>query len=65
MCVMQAKRVDIETFGTWDHSMKYTEWQEDEELNKLPEFDRGLVGLQKQNGCSMNERSQGGAYGPV
>jgi hypothetical protein len=45
--------------------MKYTEGQEDEELNKLPEFDRGLVGLQKQNGCSMNERSQGGAYGPV
>jgi hypothetical protein len=44
--VMQAKRVDVETFGTLGiASMKYTEGQEDEALNKLPEFARGLVGL--------------------
>jgi hypothetical protein len=46
--VMQAKRVDVESFGTLGiASMKYTEGQEDEVLNKLPEFARGLVGLQQ------------------
>jgi hypothetical protein len=45
---MQAKRVDVETFGTPGiASMKYSEGQDDEVLNKLPEFARGLVGLQK------------------
>jgi hypothetical protein len=45
---MQAKRVDVEIFGTLGIvSMKYTEGQEDEMPNKLPEFARGLVGLQK------------------
>jgi hypothetical protein len=46
--VMQAKRVDVETFGTLGiASMRYTEGQEEEVLNKLPEFARGLVGLQQ------------------
>jgi len=45
--VMQAKRVDVETFGTLGlASIKFTEGQEDEALNKLPEFTRSLVGLQ-------------------
>jgi len=44
--VMQAKRVDVETFGTLGlASTKFTEGQEDEVLNKLPEFARALVGL--------------------
>jgi hypothetical protein len=45
--VMQAKRVDVETFGTLGiASTKFTEGQEDEVLNKLPDFARSLVGLQ-------------------
>jgi hypothetical protein len=45
--VMQAKRVDVETFGTLGiASAKFTEGQEDEVLNKLPDFARSLVGLQ-------------------
>lgn len=46
--VMQAKRVDVETFGTLGlASLKFTEGSEDEVLSKLPEFARGLVGLQQ------------------
>lgn len=45
--VMQAKRVDVETFGTLGlASTKFTEGQEDEVFNKLPEFARALAGLQ-------------------
>jgi hypothetical protein len=45
--VMQAKRVDVETFATLGiSSVKFTEGQEDEALNKLPDFARSLVGLQ-------------------
>lgn len=45
--VMQAKRVDVETFGTLGlASIKFTEGQEDEALNRLPEFARSLAGLQ-------------------
>ena len=45
--VMQAKRIDVETFGTLGlASIKFTEGQEDEALNKLPEFARSLAGLQ-------------------
>lgn len=45
--VMQAKRVDVETFGTLGiASTKFSEGQEDEVLNKLPDFARSLVGLQ-------------------
>jgi len=45
--MMQAKRVDVETFGTLGlASIKFTEGQEDEVLNKLPDFARSLVGLQ-------------------
>jgi len=44
--VMQAKRVDVETFVTLGLvSARFTEGQEDEVLNKLPEFARTLVGL--------------------
>ena len=44
--VMQAKRVDVETFGTLGlASIKFTEGQEEEALNKLPDFARALVGL--------------------
>ena len=46
--MMQAKRVDVETFGTLGlASIKFTEGQEDEVLNKLPDFARSLVGLQQ------------------
>jgi len=45
--VVQAKRVDVETFGTLGlASAKFTEGQEDELLNKLPEFARSLAGTQ-------------------
>ena len=45
--VMQAKRVDVETFSTLGlASIKFTEGQEDEALNKLPGFARSLAGLQ-------------------
>ncbi len=45
--VMQAKRVDVETFGTLGiASAKFAEGQEDEVLNRLPDFARALVGLQ-------------------
>jgi hypothetical protein len=45
--VMQAKRVDVETFSTLGiASMKYTEGQEEAALNRLPDFARSLVGLQ-------------------
>jgi len=44
--VIQAKRVDVETFGTLGlASIKFTEGQEDEALNKLPDFARALAGL--------------------
>jgi hypothetical protein len=44
---MQAKRVDVETFGTLGlASIKFTEGQEDEAINRLPDFARSLVGLQ-------------------
>jgi hypothetical protein len=44
--VMQAKRVDVETLGTLGlASTKFTEGQEDEVFNKLPEFARALAGL--------------------
>jgi len=44
--VMQAKCVDVETFATLGiSSVKFTEGQEDEALNRLPEFARSLVGL--------------------
>jgi len=44
--VMQAKRVDVETFGTLGlASIKFTEGQEDEVLNRLPGFAKELVGL--------------------
>ncbi|MEK6742283.1 MAG: CsgG/HfaB family protein [Nitrospirota bacterium] len=46
--VMQAKRVDVETFGTLGlASIKFTEGQEEEALNRLPDFARSLVGLQQ------------------
>lgn len=45
--VMQAKRVDVETFGTLGlASARFTEGQEDEVLNKLPEFAKALAGMQ-------------------
>jgi len=45
--VMQAKRVDVETFGTLGLvSTRFTEGQEEEVLNKMPDFARNLVGLQ-------------------
>lgn len=45
--VMQAKRVDVETLGTLGlASTKFSEGQEDEVLNKLPDFARSLVGQQ-------------------
>lgn len=45
--VMQAKRVDVETLGTLGvASTKFTAGQEDEVLNKLPDFARSLVGQQ-------------------
>ena len=44
--VMQAKRVDVETFGTLGlASIKFTEGQEEEVLNRLPGFAKELVGL--------------------
>jgi hypothetical protein len=44
--LMQAKRVDVETFGTLGiASAKFTEGQEDEVLSKLPEFTKSLLGL--------------------
>jgi hypothetical protein len=46
--VMQAKRVDVETFTTLSLvSTKFTEGQEDEVLKKLPDFVRTLAGQQK------------------
>ena len=46
--VMQAKRVDVETFTTLSLvSTKFTEGQEDEVLNKLPDFVRTLAGQQQ------------------
>ncbi len=45
--LMQAKRVDVQTFSTLGlASLKFTEGHEDELLNKLPEFARTLVGLE-------------------
>jgi len=44
--MMQAKRVDVETFGTLGMaSVKFTEGQEDEVMNKLPDFARELVSM--------------------
>lgn len=43
--LMQAKRVDVETFGTLGlASIRFTEGQEEEALNKLPDFARTLTG---------------------
>jgi len=45
--VMQAKRVDVETFGTLGlASITFSEGQEIEALNKLPDFAKSLAGLQ-------------------
>ena len=45
--VMQAICVDVETFATLGiSSVKFTEGQEDEVLNKLPDFAKSLVDLQ-------------------
>ena len=46
--VMQAKRVDVETFTTLSLiSTKFTEGKEDEVLNKLHDFVRTLAGQQQ------------------
>jgi hypothetical protein len=45
--VMQAKRVDVETFGTLGlASIKFTEGAEDEVLKSLPGFAKELAGVQ-------------------
>jgi hypothetical protein len=44
--LLQAKRVDVETLGTLGlASTKFTEGQEDEALNRLPDFARALAGI--------------------